>query len=132
VWAADITSQETPFEAGLGFCVKRDAQFLGRAALELGDDGRPPAPQRRLRCLVLEDPRAVALGNEPVRVDREPLCRVTSGGYGYTVGRSIAYAYLPTEIAVGASVEVDLFGEWIAAEVVAEPLFDPKGERVRS
>ena len=57
VWAADITSRRRPFEAGLGFCVKRDAQFLGRAALGFGDDGRPAAPQRRLRCLVLEDPR---------------------------------------------------------------------------
>ncbi len=60
---------------------------------------------------MLEDPRAVALGNEPVRVDGEIVGRVTSGGYGYTVERSIAYAYLPAEVGVGAAVAVDLFGD---------------------
>jgi 4-methylaminobutanoate oxidase (formaldehyde-forming) len=80
---------------------------------------------------VLEDPRSVALGNEPVRVDGEIVGRVTSGGYGYTVERSIAYAYLPAEVPLGCAVEVDIFGEWVAGEVAQEPLFDPKGERVR-
>jgi 4-methylaminobutanoate oxidase (formaldehyde-forming) len=125
VWAADITPDETPHEAGLGFCVAKDKEFAGRDALE----GR--APTKRLRCLVLEDPRSVALGNEPVRVDGEIVGRVTTGGYGYTVGRSIAYAYLPPEHEVGTAVEVDIFGRWIAGEVAAEPLFDPRGERVR-
>ncbi len=125
VWAADITPDETPHEAGLGFCVAKDKQFAGRDALE----GREPA--KRLRCLVLEDPRSVALGNEPVRVDGEIVGRVTTGGYGYTVGRSIAYAYLPPGHDVGTAVEVDIFGRWVAGEVAAEPLFDPRGERVR-
>jgi 4-methylaminobutanoate oxidase (formaldehyde-forming) len=80
---------------------------------------------------VLKDPRSVALGNEPVRLDGEVVGRVTSGGYGYTVERSIAYAYLPAEVQLGARIEVDIFGEWIAGEVAKEPLFDPKGERVR-
>jgi glycine cleavage system aminomethyltransferase T len=56
---------------------------------------------------------------------------VTSGGYGYTVERSIAYAYLPAEVAKGTAVEVDIFGRWVGGEVVREPLFDPTGERVR-
>jgi len=46
--------------------------------------------------------------------------------------RSIAYAYLPSEIAVGTAVEVDIFGEWVGGAVTKEPLFDPKGERVRA
>jgi 4-methylaminobutanoate oxidase (formaldehyde-forming) len=125
VWAADITPDETPHEAGLGFCVAKDKEFAGRDALE----GREPA--KRLRCLVLEDPRSVALGNEPVRVGGEIVGRVTTGGYGYTVGRSIAYAYLPPGHDVGTAVEVDIFGRWVAGEVAAEPLFDPRGERVR-
>ena len=125
VWAADITPDETPHEAGLGFCVAKDKEFAGRDALE----GREPT--KRLRCLVLEDPRSVALGNEPVRVDGEIVGRVTTGGYGYTVGRSIAYGYLPPHHDVGTAVEVDIFGRWVAGEVAAEPLFDPRGERVR-
>jgi 4-methylaminobutanoate oxidase (formaldehyde-forming) len=125
VWAADITPDETPFEAGLGFCVRDDKTFVGSDAL--GGELR-----KRLRCLVLADSRAVALGNEPVRIGGNISGRVTSGGYGYTVERSIAYAYVPPEVEVGAEVEVNVFGEWIAAEVAREPLFDPKGERVRA
>jgi glycine cleavage system aminomethyltransferase T/glycine/D-amino acid oxidase-like deaminating enzyme len=135
VWAADITSDETPYEAGLGFCVKRDRSFVGSAALGVGAsaaEGDPRETARRLRCLVLEDPRSVALGNEPVRVAGEVVGRVTSGGYGYTVERSIAYAYLPTGVEIGSQVEVDIFGEWVAGEVAREPLLDPKGERIRS
>jgi 4-methylaminobutanoate oxidase (formaldehyde-forming) len=131
VWAADITADETPYEAGLGFCIKAEPAFTGSAALGVGAPEGPAKPSRRLRCLVLEDARAVALGNEPVRVEGEIVGRVTSGGYGYTVERSIAYAYMPAAVEVGAAVEVDLFGEWARGEVAREPLFDPRGERVR-
>jgi 4-methylaminobutanoate oxidase (formaldehyde-forming) len=124
VWAADITPDETPYEGGLGFCVK-DHDFIGHDALD-------PTPSKRLCCLLLADPRSVALGNEPVRSNGDVLGRVTSGGYGYTVERSIAYAYLPAELSEpGTAVEVEIFGDWIEAEVAKEPLFDPEGERVR-
>ena len=97
VWGADITPDETPFEAGLGFAVKLDkGDFIGREALVAAQE-RPL--ERKLACLVLDEPRAVALGSEPVRMDGEILGRVTSGGYGYTVERSIAYAYVPAEAA---------------------------------
>jgi 4-methylaminobutanoate oxidase (formaldehyde-forming) len=129
VWGSDVTPENTPFEAGLGFAVKLDkGEFIGREALLARTE-----PERRLACLALEDPRAVALGSEPVRAQGEIAGRVTSGGYGYTVERSIAYAYLPTSAAaVGTGVEVEIFGEWIAGNVVGEPLFDPKGERIRA
>jgi glycine cleavage system aminomethyltransferase T/glycine/D-amino acid oxidase-like deaminating enzyme len=134
VWAADITPDETPYEAGLGFCVRADGGFIGAPALGVGGNGGAEGvpPRRRLRCLALEDPRSVALGNEPVRVDGEIVGRVTSGGYGYTVERSIAYAYLPVEVGIDSAVEVDIFGRWTAGVVAREPLYDPKGERVRS
>jgi 4-methylaminobutanoate oxidase (formaldehyde-forming) len=68
-----------------------------------------------------------------VRAGGEVVARVTSGGIGYTVGASIAYAYLPTELAVtGTAVDVEVFGDWIEAEVADEPLYDPKGKRVRA
>lgn len=119
VWGADVTPDDTPLEAGLGFCV---APGQG---IEL------PEPARRLRCLVLAGPRSVALGNEPVRAGGEVAGRVTSGGYGYSVRCSIAYAYLPAEVDVGAAVEVDIFGRWVEGEVAGEPLLDPGGKRVR-
>ena len=128
VWGADISPDDTPFEAGLGFAVKLDkGDFVGRDALLDGAE-----PTRRLRCLTLAEPRAVALGSEPVRVGDAVVGRVTSGGYGYTVGTSIAYAYLPAEHEVGTDVAVEIFGEWIDGVVAAEPLYDPVGEKIRA
>ena len=58
---------------------------------------------------------------------------MTSGGYGYTVGRSIAYAYLPPEHAEpGTEVAVEIFGSWVDGEVAEEPLLDPAGERIKA
>jgi glycine cleavage system aminomethyltransferase T len=75
----------------------------------------------------------VALGSEPVRMEGEVLGRVTSGGYGYSVERSIAYAYVPAELAeVGRQVEVEIFGAWVPGEIAEEPLWDAAGERIRA
>ncbi len=133
VWAADITPDETPYESGLGFCVDLEkGDFVGRDALVAAQENDPARLRTRLRCLVLDNPRAVALGNEPVRVAGEIVGRVTSGGYGYTVAESIAYAHLPPDVEVGARIEVDIFGTWVGGEVMGGPLVDPKGERVRA
>ena len=132
VWGADITPDETPYEGGVGFCVKleKDGGFIGQEALL---EARERGPRSRLRCLTLADPHSIALGNEPVRIGGEVVGRVTTGGYGYSVERSIAYAYLPPQASEpGTAVEVEIFGRWVEGEIVREPLFDPKGERVRS
>jgi 4-methylaminobutanoate oxidase (formaldehyde-forming) len=132
VWSSDITPDETPYEAGLGSavaldksvpCQARDALVAARAA----------GPRKRLRALTLDDPRSVCLGNEPVRVGGTVVGRVTTGGYGFAVERSIAYAYLPPDqAAFGTRGDVRLFGEWVGFEVVREPVYDPAGERIRS
>jgi glycine cleavage system aminomethyltransferase T/glycine/D-amino acid oxidase-like deaminating enzyme len=139
VWGADLSPDVTPYEAGLGFCVKlgKPGGFLGRDALVRAKDA---GLGRRLRCLTLDDPRAVCLGNEPVRLGGEVpgpggevAGRVTSGGYGYTTGCSIAYAYLPVaEAEPGTKVAVEIFGEWVTGVVARDPLYDPRGERVRA
>jgi 4-methylaminobutanoate oxidase (formaldehyde-forming) len=131
-WGTDITPEDTPDEAGLGFAVRADkGEFVGREALLERRNGKGAA--RSLACIVLDDPRAVTLGSEPVRAGGEVVGRVTTGGYGYAVERSIAYAYLPAALAeVGSPVEVEVFGEWIGGAVAAEPLYDPKGERIRA
>jgi 4-methylaminobutanoate oxidase (formaldehyde-forming) len=86
-----------------------------------------------LRAIVLADPRAVTLGSEPVRIDGAVVGRVTSGGYGFRVGQSIAYAYLPAGHAdFGRPVDVEVFGEWVGGEVVRDPIYDPTGARIRA
>jgi glycine cleavage system aminomethyltransferase T len=133
VWGADIGPDTTPDEAGLGFAVRPldgpDGGFVGREALQAG---RARGVARTLRCLVLDDPRAVALGGEPVRVGEQVVGQVTSGGYGYTVARSIGYAYLPAGTAEGAPVAVQVDGEWVGGAVAPTPLYDPKGTRIRA
>ncbi len=131
-WGSDVTPDDTPFEAGLGFAVAFDkgVDFVGRTALEhLRGTGPPP---RRLVTMLLDDPRAVALGNEPVFVDGQVVSRITSGGIGYSVGRSIAHTYLPADLsAAGTRVEVSVFGERVGAVVAPGPPHDPKGERIK-
>ena len=129
VWGADIGPEVDPYAAGLGFCVKLDkGDFVGRNALVAK---REAPAESRLACLVLDEPRAVALGSEPVRVGGQIAGRVTSGGFGYTVGSSIAYAYIPAGLPVDTPVEVDIFGTWVGGRVAEEPLYDPKGARIR-
>jgi glycine cleavage system aminomethyltransferase T/glycine/D-amino acid oxidase-like deaminating enzyme len=129
-WGADITPEENPFQAGLGFAVRMDKPgFIGNEALEKiqGESAT------KLSCLTLEDTRAMCLGNEPVFHDGEVVSRVTSGGIGYAVDASIAYAYLPRSLSIpGTSYQVEVFGERVPATLSAEPLWDPKGERIRA
>jgi 4-methylaminobutanoate oxidase (formaldehyde-forming) len=132
VWSSDITPDDTPLEAGLGFavCLDKPVSFTGQAALRRQ---KVEGVTRRLRCLALADPRAVVVGSEPVRVGGEVSGRVTSGGYGFRSARSLAFAYLPVDAAQpGRSLSVELFGEWIQAEVVRDPVWDPSGDRIRA
>jgi 4-methylaminobutanoate oxidase (formaldehyde-forming) len=131
VWSSDITPEDNPYEAGLGFAVRlnKGVDFIGKEALI---ETKAHGITRRLRPLLLEDQNAIALGGEPVRFNQQISGRVTSGGYGYTIDRSIAYAYLPPACTPGNKVEVQVFGRWVAATVASEPLYDPTGERIRA
>jgi glycine cleavage system aminomethyltransferase T len=123
-WGHDMTAEHTPYEAGLGFAVRMNkGDFTGRAALEAHAARGEPA--RKLTALTLDDSTAVVLGKEPVYVNGAPAGYVTSAGYGYTLGRCIAYAWLPP-LAPGTPVHIAYFGEKTAATVAEEPLFDPQ------
>ncbi len=125
-WGTDMTPEHDPFSAGLGFAVRMDkGDFVGRGALEAR-----PEPTRQLTCLTLDDPAANVLGKEPVSVDGAPAGYVTSAAFGYTIGRTIAYAWLPI-LPVGTGVSIEYFGEKLPATVAAEPLFDPQMARIR-
>jgi 4-methylaminobutanoate oxidase (formaldehyde-forming) len=134
-WSADITPSDNPYEAGLGFCVKLNkGDFIGREALlRIKSQGT----QRRLCSLALADDACVLYGGEAAYAgspaDSRIVGRLRSGGYGYTVGRNIGYAYLPLELAkVGTPLAVEVFGERIPATVAPDVLYDPRGERIRA
>ncbi|MFZ0324175.1 MAG: FAD-dependent oxidoreductase [Actinomycetes bacterium] len=128
-WGSDVTPDDTPDEAGLGFCVRLDKDFVGREAVVAQ---RSRGPERMLVCITLDDPRQVVLGNEPVRVDGVTLGRVTTGSPGYALDVSIAFAYLPAgQAEVGTVVEILVFGQWIAGEIRSEPLYDAANTRTK-
>ncbi len=130
LWGQDIHTEYDPLSAGLGFAVRWDKDFQGKAALEAI---RERGPAKRLVPMTFDDPRHVVVGKEPIRHDGRVVSYVTSANYGYSIGRGIVYGYLPAELAAeGTPVEVQYFGQRYAATVAAEPLFDPKGERLKA
>ncbi|MDH6520739.1 glycine cleavage system aminomethyltransferase T/glycine/D-amino acid oxidase-like deaminating enzyme [Streptomyces sp. SAI-135] len=128
-FGTDMTYEHDPYEAGVSFAVKADKDdFVGKAALER----RRADVRRRLTCLTIEDPRAVVMGKEPVYDGRRAVGYVTSAAFGYTIGKGIAYAWLPAELAVpGTSLHIGYFDQRVAAVVAEEPLFDPAMSRLR-
>jgi dimethylglycine oxidase len=135
MYGKDMWSEHDPFEAGLGFTVHLDkGDFIGREALLRR---RAEGPRTRLICLTLDDPTRVVMGSEPVSPrgypGAEPVGFVAAAAYGYTIGRGIAYAWLaPAAATVGSKLDIEYFGERLAATVAQEPLFDPQMERMRT
>lgn len=128
-WSADMTPNETPYEAGLGFCVKLSkSEFIGREALV---NQKTVGITRKLVPLTLSY-QVVIYGGEAIWYDERVVSRVRSGGYGYTIGKNIALCYLPVELAAsGKVVQVEIFGERVPAVVSPDPLYDPQGVKVR-
>jgi len=131
LWGSDIHTEYNPYEAGLGFAVKlRRGDFIGKQALR---DVRENGLTRRLCCLTLDDPSRVVTGKEPILDGDRVLSYVTSANYGHSIGRGIAYGFLPTTHAkAGTKVDVLYFGERLPAMVVTEPLYDPDGSRLKA
>ncbi|MFI5662830.1 FAD-dependent oxidoreductase [Streptomyces sp. NPDC051684] len=129
-WGHDMTSEHNPYEAGVGFAVrKKKGDYLGLDAIR---DVTKDTVDRRLTALLIDDDRSVVMGHEPVFVNGRPCGYVTSAAYGYTLGRPIAYAWLPAEHAEpGTRVEIGYFGDRVDATTAAEPLFDPEMTRIR-
>ncbi len=130
LWGSDIHSDYNPFEAGLGWAVRLDkGEFIGREALLAA---KSSGVSQKLCCMTLDEPGAVALGKEPIFANGHGIGYVTSANYGYSVGQFIVFGYLPVEYAApGTPVEVEYFGVRQPATVRAEPLFDPRSERMR-
>ncbi|KLU87962.1 aminomethyltransferase [Magnaporthiopsis poae ATCC 64411] len=124
-YGVDVTTEHGPLEAGL-LAAAVDPGKLGyvgcEAVVETATLAAGVRPENMLRCLVVEDAASVVLGKEPVFVAGEAVGYVTSAAFGYTIGKPIAYAWLPGHVDVGATVEIEYFGRRVAATVAAEPL----------
>ena len=133
-WGSDIHAEYNPYEAGLGFAVKLNkGDFIGRDALQ---KIKSKGITRKLVAMTFDDPQVIVMGKEPIVDFASPdkvLGYVTSANFGYTVGKSIAYGYVPIENAnEGTKVRIYYFGESYDAMVTKEPLYDGDGRRLRS
>ncbi len=127
-WASEINTETNPYEAGLGFAVSlKKEEFYGKAAALAAKESQ----SRKLVAITFDDITTVPFGSEPIRVNNSIVGRIKSGGQGYTIGKAIAYAYLPIDKSEpGTSIEVELFGSWASGRVQEEPLFDPGNKRI--
>jgi len=129
-WSGDITPEDNPLEAGLGFCVRfSKPDFIGLEAL-LAVKRKGTSTKV---CALTLDAGGNLYGGESVYAGSRLVNRIRTGGYGHTVGRDIGLVYLPLELSkAGTSLDVEILGERIPAQVAALPLVDPKGEKIRA
>ena len=135
-WGHDMVDLDTSLEAGLGFAVswEKDTEFTGRDALLRQ---RRNGVKRRMAVFTIDDPEPLLLGDEPIYRDGRIVGRVTSGGYGHTLGRSVGLGYIEHEGGVDkrfvmeGSYEIEMLTRRYAASVSLRPPYDPAGERVR-
>lgn len=135
-WGSDIGPDHTPFEAGLGWAVKlrKDIPFKGRAAAKAQKEGGV----KKLMACFTTDPEVVLLGRETIYRNGERVGWLTSGGYGYTVGKSIGYGYVrhpdgvTRDFVESGSYELEVGTERVACEVHMTPLYDPAMTRVKA
>jgi 4-methylaminobutanoate oxidase (formaldehyde-forming) len=136
-WGHDITDEDTPLEAGLGFAVRLDknADFIGRDALLRQKEAGKLT--KRLVQFALDDPEPLLYHNEPVTRDGEAVGYLTSGNYGHHLGRAIGLGYVNHPDGVTAdwvtagTYEIEVACERFAAQASLRPMYDPKAERVK-
>ncbi|GGA21257.1 GcvT family protein [Neptunicoccus cionae] len=130
-WSREYSPEYWPQEVGFERLVKMDKpEFLGRDAYAAIKD---KAPREKLVCVRIETQDADSSGGEPIFLPNgTPVGRITSGAYGYTVEASCALAFVKTAHAgPGTELDVAVLGRPHRAVILAEPLFDPAGHRLR-
>ncbi|OGP92936.1 MAG: hypothetical protein A2156_10305 [Deltaproteobacteria bacterium RBG_16_48_10] len=130
-WSGDISPEYTPFEAGLDFCVKMNkGDFIGRSSLS-AQKGKGII--RRLCCLIIQSGPLMPVGKEAILDGDKVMGLVTTGGFGHTVEKPIAYGYLPIQYAKpGTQFQIEVAAKRYEAIVVKEPLYDPENVKVKS
>ena len=130
-WSGDISPEHTPFEAGLDFCVKLGkGDFTGRKAL-LAQKEKGIA--KRLCCLTIHSDPLMPVGKEAILDGDQVIGIVTSGGFGHTIQKPIAYGYLPLRYSEpGTRLKIEVAAERYEATVEKEPLYDPENKRVKT
>ncbi len=132
IWSAEFTQAYTPRMTGMDRWIAwHKAEFVGKKAALAEREG--PAPWRTLVTLEIDALDADASGYEPVWRNGEKVGFVTSGGYGHTIGKSLAMALVAPEAAeVGTGLSVHIVGAERSARVIAPSPYDPAGRAMRA
>nr|NIS39333.1 aminomethyl transferase family protein [Desulfuromonadales bacterium] len=133
----DLTPEDTPLEAGLGFTVRFEKPdgFVGRDALQRQKEAGPLA--KRLVMFKLKDPEPVLFGEEVIWMDGRIAGYISSGAYGFTLGASVGMGYVrhpdgvTKDLVESAIWEIEIAGERYPAEASLRAFYDPAGGRVR-
>ena len=136
VWPGEVGPDHSPLQAGLGWAakLKTDIPFLGREALERQ---KVEGLKKRLACFTVEDPDIVLWGRESIFRDGELVGWLNSGGWGYTVEKSIGYGYVrhPNGVDRGfldaGCYELEVATQRVPATLHMGALYDPRGLRIR-
>jgi len=136
-WGSDITPNDTPREAGLGWAVKlrKNTDFIGRRALEAANGA---ALKKRFAGFTVEDPTIVLVGRETILRNGQPVGYLTSGGYGYTLGKNIGFGYVRNadgvsdDFLASGNYELVVAMDPTPAKIRLEPMYDPAGDRVKA
>jgi sarcosine dehydrogenase len=133
-WSSDITPNDTPMEAGLGWAVRKtNDDFIGRAPLQAAGP-----LTKRFAGFTLDEPAVVLVGRETILRNGVPVGYLTSGGYGYTIGKSVGYGYVrdsggvSDEYLTSGNYSLVVASEIYPAQITLEAPFDPANTRVRA
>jgi 4-methylaminobutanoate oxidase (formaldehyde-forming) len=135
-WGHDISDEDTPLQAGLGFAVawNKPGGFIGKEALLAQ---KATGVTRRLLQFALLDPKPLLYHNEPVLRDGVIVGRITSGMFGHALGQTLGMGYVEFGEADKAATplqghyEIEVAGQRFAAVASLAPFYDPKGARIR-
>ncbi len=130
-WKADLLTEFDPYETSLERFVKPEkAGFVGRAALAAR---RAEGLRKKLVTLKIDAPHAPAHGGASLMRGDKVVGTISSGHWGYRVGLNLAYAFVDVELAVeGGTMQLDLCGDLVDAEVIAPSPYDPDHTRIRA
>jgi 4-methylaminobutanoate oxidase (formaldehyde-forming) len=134
-WSADITPDDTPFEAGLGFCVKMDKpDFIGRdTLLKQIENGL----KRKLVIFTIEDPEPLIYHDEPIYRNGDLVSENTHGSYSHLLRRGIGMCYLKNpdgitdEWIMSGKYDINVEGKMFPIKIYLQPPYDPNSKRVR-
>ena len=130
-WGSELTNEVDMFEGGMSRFIRLEKEsFIGKQQSELN---KQRGPRIQLVYLEVENTDSDCMGNEPISINGKIIGLTTSGGFGHAVGKSLAFAYVdPKHSAVGTQCEILVFNEYRKAQIISDPIYDPKNLKLKA